>query len=551
MTDNDFNPVVEIQAEVQVTPTLELQAEVDMGSLASERNAEAWAVGQRGGVDVSSTDQTYHNNAKYWAEQAEQTVVGSIIDDTSTALNKVWSAHKVSEEFAETNGEVTDLKSAIDSIDEAVFNRNETMFANYGNDETNTLLTSSYRWFYPIPIQAKDIITKIGLTVYGSYTSNNTPLNIDFYDLDNGTLKYKKTISTIIPTDSAGEYYEISCSSYVSEKPTYVAFRQARSILSYTGPAENDSIKMLYAATGVSDISFSSLTIFNGRINIDIVGIHVTSKVIYDTNVIHIGEGLQYEEIQDALDSITDDTASNPYTFIIHPKVYSRFSTIRKLSETYPWSNAPIRYISMIGVDKYHCIVKDDKGNYTTPPAEILVNGLIKNISFIATHDNQDTSATQGSYAVHIDATPVGNVGYNMQFENCYFESDQTAGVGIGLHNSAHLSFKNCDIVSKAVASYAPYERYTSLAYLGALCCHASTTSTDTDQILTIDGCTAMAKENKVYNFATNENCNMTIKAYNNTFWCEETEQANGYKGTYAHIFGANHGNNASALNAT
>ena len=36
----------------------------------SESNAEAWAVGQRGGTDVPSTDPTYENNSKYYAEQA-------------------------------------------------------------------------------------------------------------------------------------------------------------------------------------------------------------------------------------------------------------------------------------------------------------------------------------------------------------------------------------------------------------------------------------------------------------------------------------------------
>lgn len=33
-------------------------------------DAEAWAVGQRNGTDVSSSDVTYHNNSKYWAERA-------------------------------------------------------------------------------------------------------------------------------------------------------------------------------------------------------------------------------------------------------------------------------------------------------------------------------------------------------------------------------------------------------------------------------------------------------------------------------------------------
>ena len=37
----------------------------------SESNAEAWAVGQRSGTDVPSTDPTYENNSKYYAGLAE------------------------------------------------------------------------------------------------------------------------------------------------------------------------------------------------------------------------------------------------------------------------------------------------------------------------------------------------------------------------------------------------------------------------------------------------------------------------------------------------
>lgn len=199
MTDNDFNPVVEIQAEVQVTPTLELQAEVDMGSLASERNAEAWAVGQRGGVDVSSTDQTYHNNAKYWAEQAEQTVVGSIIDDTSTALNKVWSAHKVSEEFAETNGEVSALKSAIQEIDEFIgFDEiNEVSFSSWAQDVSSASIPSNSPFVLKFDSfdYSGSLVTKIKAKVYTAGTltlgviKKSTVVNLDPVDLSYATVK--------------------------------------------------------------------------------------------------------------------------------------------------------------------------------------------------------------------------------------------------------------------------------------------------------------------------------------------------------------------------
>lgn len=36
----------------------------------SESNAEAWAVGERGGVPVTSEDDTYENNSKYYSERS-------------------------------------------------------------------------------------------------------------------------------------------------------------------------------------------------------------------------------------------------------------------------------------------------------------------------------------------------------------------------------------------------------------------------------------------------------------------------------------------------
>ena len=41
-------------------------------------NAEAWAVGQRGGIDVPDTDPTYHNNAKDWAKESENSANDSL-----------------------------------------------------------------------------------------------------------------------------------------------------------------------------------------------------------------------------------------------------------------------------------------------------------------------------------------------------------------------------------------------------------------------------------------------------------------------------------------
>lgn len=49
--------------------------------------SEAWAVGQKGGVDVSENDETYHNNAKYYSDI---TVGASGEEITADMLKTMW-----------------------------------------------------------------------------------------------------------------------------------------------------------------------------------------------------------------------------------------------------------------------------------------------------------------------------------------------------------------------------------------------------------------------------------------------------------------------------
>lgn len=50
-------------------------------------NSEAWAVGERGGVPVSSDDPTYNNNAKYWSDHAGAQSISSLTD---TAIGQYY-----------------------------------------------------------------------------------------------------------------------------------------------------------------------------------------------------------------------------------------------------------------------------------------------------------------------------------------------------------------------------------------------------------------------------------------------------------------------------
>ena len=53
-------------------------------------NAEAWAVGERGGVPVPATDPTYENNAKYYAAQAADMLAATLDGTNTSRVFNVW-----------------------------------------------------------------------------------------------------------------------------------------------------------------------------------------------------------------------------------------------------------------------------------------------------------------------------------------------------------------------------------------------------------------------------------------------------------------------------
>ncbi len=61
--------------------------------------AEAWAVGQRNGEDVGTDDPTYHNNSKYYKEQAELSKTAAAGSATAAETSKARAA------TSETNAE--------------------------------------------------------------------------------------------------------------------------------------------------------------------------------------------------------------------------------------------------------------------------------------------------------------------------------------------------------------------------------------------------------------------------------------------------------------
>lgn len=75
-------------------------ADVAEDAAESASNSEAYAIGKRNGVDVDASDSAYHNNSKYYAEQAADV------------------AESIRSDYTELSNDVSDLKSAISDADD-------------------------------------------------------------------------------------------------------------------------------------------------------------------------------------------------------------------------------------------------------------------------------------------------------------------------------------------------------------------------------------------------------------------------------------------------
>ena len=96
--------------------------------------------------------------------------------------------------------------------------------------------------------------------------------------------------------------------------------------------------------------------------------------------------------------------------------------------------------ISIIGIDRYRCVLQYSGLDYDNPPLE-MAKGLVKNLTI-----NCLTSGTPGNYrayCVHIDFNSSANE--TLRFENVRFYNPVHQAVGIGLRPHFTLSFVNCE----------------------------------------------------------------------------------------------------------
>lgn len=412
-----------------------------------------------------------------------------------------------------------------EDVSEIVNNIN-SLQANYMNQLDNTLevfvdeltgkTTASQtsltrRWFYmkQIPKGSKINTVKFNRPVA---ISNNSKVEVWEYDGTNYTL-----VKSIELTNKTTGVKTITI-NYVTQNPAVIAFNgdgcaiyTTTNTYTYIGPA-NDLTSTTYTPDKITKYMGSSSLI----LQIDLFDIanyvNVNIKKVR-SNIITVGIGCDYSNLQDAIENC-NDSAANPVTIRLMPKAtpYARFSMVEKDGAEIP--GFPKRYISIIGTDPYRCVVQDDTGNYHTPPAEVRTDGVIYGIGFIATHDNptpDDCGSNHKSYAMHIDFGAC-----DLKLEWCRFISYQAPGIGMGLAQDMKVKIKNCDIESYATADYG------GLVNFGGLFVHSQDAADITGQILILDNCRVFSQNGDKaawFSHMSSGTSSWKITSYNSMFY--------------------------------
>lgn len=186
----------------------------------NEQDAEAWAVGERGGVPVPATDPTYHNNAKYYADLGSE-----VIQDDQVSLYTTWSSSKLTTDLAGkaslVNGKVpaSELPSYVDDVIEGYYNvldgmfYEESTFENMLTPEASKIYTDlatnkTYRWSGSAYVQTNAGLA-LGETAGTAYEGSKGKANADNISALQTAVAGKADSSTLATVATSGAYSDL------------------------------------------------------------------------------------------------------------------------------------------------------------------------------------------------------------------------------------------------------------------------------------------------------------------------------------------------------
>ena len=202
--------------------------------------------------------------------------------------------------------------------------------------------------------------------------------------------------------------------------------------------------------------------------------------------------------------------------------------------------------ISIIGIDKKRCILKNTTGDYNTPPLE-MTHGYLANMTIYAEKLEGATIPSMLAYAIHIDRSASRN--QTLLIENCDFYSDWNACAGIGTWANFTLTFRNCNF-------YMNNPTQTN----GALFFHNASVDGELNQNIIFDNCRIYSKSDVgiyIGDALTNGNSPLNATFINTLVYsstkgkdCIRRTSGSKWSGNNISLTGDSYGNNNTILNA-
>lgn len=240
------------------------------------------------------------------------------------------------------------------------------------------------------------------------------------------------------------------------------------------------------------------------------IGVELYGKIIQKNFELTVGEQQDFETISSAIDFAINTVKpykENRCTIKIYPGEYVEQLDMRSRAT----------YISLVGTDKKRCIVRDNTGDYDTPPLEIGASNSVRELTFLATHDdNPDfNESTHGSYAIHADYAG-GEPGDEVLIEDCILISYCYNALGSGLWDERPLVVRRCECYGlKDIGSGS-----------NAISMHNGTVGTG-QQTFIVEDCILRGIKKSVLNLAeTFVGKNVIIKLLNNTLYSDAINEA-------------------------
>ena len=259
------------------------------------------------------------------------------------------------------------------------------------------------------------------------------------------------------------------------------------------------------------------------------------------------------------------ESKENPITIIVFPGVYDEVLFIKGT-----------HYVSLIGVNRETCIVKNDTAHYNNAPLRIQGACYVANLTFIATANKYSSTTgtgyeawkkdslngvsnptwlnAVGSYAVHCDDATNGETTTSI-FENCYMYSETFPAFGAGMQLNNTIYLLNCDLKTSIDEDIYNANKLNSQ---GTLLCHGNYPTSPIDepnQTLIVKDCRISGINSKCLNMYKSNNApKANIIFINNTFDNNHKNSIDDiltFSFDTQYINSSSHGNNVEFFNKT